>query len=92
MTGAFRDGGTMIFRLPSLGSANLESTVELHGKRGALRIALGGGGASTGGGGGKARWRVISGSGAFTGASGGGTLTPSPRVTVLVGVLSLRGR
>ena len=92
IAGAFRDGGTMSFRLPSLGSANNESTVQLHGKRGSLRLALGGSGSSTGSAGGEARWRVISGSGVYARASGGGTLTPSPRASVLVGVLSLRDR
>lgn len=90
MAGAFRDRGTAIFRLPSLGSPSQESTARLHSTRGSLRLALSGGGSTTGSGGGEARWRVISGSGRYAGASGSGTLTPTPRVSILVGALSLR--
>lgn len=93
MTGALHDHGTVVFRLPPLGSSSQESIVELHSRRGSLRLALSGGGESTTAGRrGQARWHVVSGRGHYIAATGGGTLTQSPETIVLSGALILRGR
>ena len=91
LAGALRDRGMAVLRLPKLGSGSLESTLLVRGARGALRVALSGGGSATSGqrdGG----WRVVGGSGAYAGASGGGSVTQTPERAVLVGRLTVRAR
>lgn len=91
LTGAVRDRGVAVLRLPTLGSGSLESTLLVRGARGALRVAMSGGGRATSGdrnGG----WRVVGGSGAYAGASGGGSVTQTPQRAVLVGRLTVRAR
>jgi hypothetical protein len=91
LAGAVRDRGMAVLRLPTLGSGSLESTLLLRGARGALRVAMSGGGRAT-----SAqrygRWRVVGGSGAYAGASGGGSVTQTPERAVLVGRLTVRAR
>src|SRR5262245_29398567 len=91
LTGAVRDRGRAVLRLPLLGAGSQESTLLLRSMRGALRVVMSGRGAATGDGG-EGRWRVIGGSSAYTGASGSGTLTQTPEHAVLVGRLMVRGR
>jgi hypothetical protein len=91
LAGAVRDRGQAVLRLPLLGAGSHESTLLLRGVRGLLSVAMRGGGAATSGGG-EGRWRVIGGSGAYTDARGGGTLTQTPEQAVLVGRLVVRGR
>jgi hypothetical protein len=91
LTGAVRDRGMAVLRLPTLGSGSLESTLLVRSARGALRVAMRGGGRATSGdrnGG----WRVVGGSGAYAGASGGGSVTQTPQRAVLVGRLTVRDR
>jgi len=89
LAGAVRDRGTAVLHLPTLGSGSLESTLLVRGARGALRVAMSGGGRAT-----SAqrygRWRVVGGSGAYAGASGGGSVTQTPERAVLVGRLTVR--
>jgi hypothetical protein len=94
MSGSFRDHGTVILRLPSLGSTSQESSAVLRSKRGSLRLGLSGGGGSTTAASAarQGSWHVVSGSGVYAGAQGSGTLTPTPRVNILVGALRLRKR
>jgi hypothetical protein len=91
LTGAVRDRGTAVLRLPTLGSGSLASTLLVRSARGALRVAMSGGGRATGarryG-----RWRVVGGSRAYAGASGGGSVTQTPQQAVLVGRLTVRAR
>jgi hypothetical protein len=91
LTGAIRDRGKAVLRLPTLGSGSQESTLLLRSARGLLRVSMSGGGTTTSGGG-EGRWRVIGGSGAYAGAGGSGTLTQTPEQAVLVGRLTARGR
>jgi hypothetical protein len=91
LAGAVRDRGTAVLRLPTLGSGSLESTLLVRGAGGALRVGMSGGGRATSGQG-NGRWRVVGGSGAYAGASGGGTVTQTPERAVLVGRLTLRAR
>jgi hypothetical protein len=91
LTGAVRDRGRAVLRLPTLGSGSLESTLLLRGARGALRVGMSGGGGATSGQG-NGRWRVVGGSGAYAGTSGGGSVTQTPERAVLVGRLTLRAR
>jgi hypothetical protein len=91
LTGAVRDRGRAVLRLPTLGSGSLESTLLVRGARGALRVGMSGGGRATSGQG-NGRWRVVGGSGAYVGASGGGSVTQTPERAVLVGRLTLRAR
>jgi hypothetical protein len=91
LTGAVRDRGMAVLRLPTLGSGSIESTLLVRSARGALRVAMRGGGRATSGdrnGG----WRVVGGSGAYAGASGGGSVTQTPQRAVLVGRLTVRDR
>jgi hypothetical protein len=91
LAGAVRDRGMAVLRLPTLGSGSLESTLLVRSARGALRVAMSGGGRAT-----SAqrhgRWRVVGGSGAYAGASGGGSVTQTPERAVLVGRLTVRAR
>jgi hypothetical protein len=91
LTGAVRDHGVAVLRLPPLGSGSQESTLGLHSARGALRVATSGRGTATSGAG-DGRWRVIGGSGAYAGAGGSGTQTQTPEQSVLVGRLTVRVR
>jgi hypothetical protein len=91
LTGAVRDRGRAVLRLPTLGSGSLESTLLVCGARGALRVGMSGSGRATSGQG-NGRWRVVGGSGAYVGASGGGSVTQTPERAVLVGRLTLRAR
>lgn len=92
MKGAVQDRGTAVFRMPSLGSATRQSTIQLHGKSGSLRLGLrgGGGGATTAAPSGSAHWKVISGSGSYAAASGSGSFSQTPQTIVLSGPLSVR--
>jgi hypothetical protein len=85
LTGAVRDRGTVVLRLPALGSGSKESTLVLRSVRGVLRVVMSGDGRA-------GRWHVVGGSGVYTGASGGGTLTRTPERAVMVGGLIVRGR
>jgi hypothetical protein len=85
LTGAVRDRGTVVLRLPQLGAGSKESTLLLRSVRGVLRVVISGDGAEV-------RWRVVGGSGAYAGAGGGGTLTQTPERAVLVGRLIVRSR
>jgi hypothetical protein len=91
LTGAVRDRGTAVLRLPMLGSGSKESTLLLRSTRGVLRVAMSGGGTTTSGAG-DSHWRVVGGSGAYAGASGGGSVTQTPERAVLVGRLTVRAR
>jgi hypothetical protein len=91
LTGAVRDRGTAVLRLPTLGSGSKESTLLLRSTRGALRVAMSGGGTTTSGAG-DGHWRVVGGSRAYAGASGGGSVTQTPEQAVLVGRLTVRAR
>jgi hypothetical protein len=91
LAGAVRDRGMAVLRLPTLGSGSLESTLLVRSARGALRVAMSGGERAT-----SAqrhgRWRVVGGSGAYAGASGGGSVTQTAERAVLVGRLTVRAR
>jgi hypothetical protein len=91
VTGAVRDRGAAVLRLPRLGSDSHESTLVLRSARGVLRVALSGGGRTTSGDG-DGHWRVVGGSGAYAGASGGGSASQSPVRAVLLGRLTVRDR
>jgi hypothetical protein len=91
LAGAVRDRGMAVLRLPTLGSGSLESTLLVRGARGALRVGMSGGGRAASGQR-DGRWRVVGGSGAYAGASGGGSVTQTPERAVLVGRLTVRAR
>jgi hypothetical protein len=91
LTGAVRDYGAAVLRLPTLGSGSQESTLLLRSARGVLRVAMNGRGTATSGDG-AGRWRVVGGSGAYAGAAGGGNLTQTPEQAVLLGDLTVRAR
>jgi hypothetical protein len=91
LTGGIRDRGAAVLRLPSLGAVSHRSTLLLRSARGLLRVSMSGSGTTTSGDG-ERRWRVLGGSGAYSGASGSGTLTQTPKQALLVGRLTVRGR
>jgi hypothetical protein len=85
LTGAVRDRGSVVLRLPALGAGSKESTLLMRSARGVLRVVITGDRR-------EGRWRVVGGSGVYAGTAGGGTLTQTPEQAVLVGRLMVRGR